>query len=79
MAEDWNAIAAEVDAALREVADISQPNGSPATLRIPGATEPTDPWDPPGGTASYAELIVLQDTREMRDVMERWWGRRYAP
>lgn len=67
MAEDWNAIAAEVDAALRSVADISQPNGFPATLRIPAGGAPTNPWDPPGGDVTYAELVVIQDTREMKD------------
>ncbi len=67
MAEHWNKIAAEVDAALRSVADISQPNGFPATLRIPAGGAPTNPWDPPGGDVTYAELVVIQDTREVRD------------
>lgn len=67
MAEDWNAIAKEVDAALRSVADISQPDGFPATLRIPGGEAPANPWDPSTGDAAYAELVVIQDTREVRD------------
>lgn len=68
MAEDWNAVAAEVDAALRSVGDISQPNGYPATLRIPGNGQQQNPWDPPSGSVTYAELVVVQDTREMKDV-----------
>lgn len=38
MAEDWTAIAAEVDAAIRSIGDVSQPDGYPLTLRIPRAT-----------------------------------------
>lgn len=68
MAEDWNSIAAEVDQALRSVGDISQPNGFPATLRIPAGAPPAQPWDPPTGDVTYAELVVVQDTREMKDV-----------
>jgi hypothetical protein len=68
MSEDWNAIAAEVDAALRSVGDIDQPDGFPATLRIPPDDAPANPWDPPGGTPTYAELVIVQDTREVRDV-----------
>jgi hypothetical protein len=67
MAEDWAKIAQEVDEALRSVADISQPNGFPATLRIPGNGQQQNPWDPPGGDVTYAELVVIQDTREVRD------------
>ncbi|MET3587854.1 hypothetical protein ABID21_003985 [Pseudorhizobium tarimense] len=36
MPDDWNAIAAEVADAIRSVSDISQPNGYPVTLRMPG-------------------------------------------
>lgn len=64
---DYDAIAREVDQALRSVADISQPNGFPATLRIPGAGQQQNPWDPPSGTPTYVELVVVQDTREMKD------------
>lgn len=67
MAENWTAIAAEVDQALRSVADISQPNGFPVTFRIPAGGAPANPWDPPSGSVTYAELVAVQDTREMRD------------
>lgn len=68
MAEDWNAIAAEVDAALRSVADISQPNGFPATLRKPAGSAPANPWEPPSGDPTYHHVIVMVSDKELRDV-----------
>jgi hypothetical protein len=68
VAEDWNAIAAAVDEALRSVADIGQPDGFPATLCIPASGQGENPWDPPGGEPTYATIYVIQDTREVRDV-----------
>ncbi|CAD7023166.1 hypothetical protein REJC140_00115 [Pseudorhizobium endolithicum] len=65
--EDWNAIAAEVSDAIRSVSDISQPNGYPVTLRIPG--EATGPeWDPqPGGGPTYKTLYAVEGFQEVRD------------
>ncbi|WP_240233612.1 hypothetical protein [Devosia lacusdianchii] len=66
--EDWSSIAAEVTDALRSVADTSQPGGYPATLRIPPGGPPANPWEPPSDLPTYAELVVVQDTRELKDV-----------
>jgi hypothetical protein len=68
MAEDWSAIAAEVDAALKSVADISQASGYPATLRIPASGEPANPWDPPSGSPTYSTVYVVEGVREIRDI-----------
>lgn len=66
MAEDWNAIAAEVDQAIRSVGDISQPDGFPATLRRAG--EPSgSPYDPTPGTPTYTTLRVLDRNEAVRD------------
>lgn len=67
MPEDWNAIAAEVDAALKSVADVRQAGGYPATLRHPPAGTPTNPWDPPGGSPTFATVYVVEGVREIRD------------
>ena len=68
MPEDWTAVAAEVELAIRSVGDISQPNGYPATLRretIAGGV----PWDPTSGTPTitYTTLRVLDFSEEQRD------------
>ena len=68
MAEDWNAIASEVDAALKSVADISMPGGYPAVLRSGGNAPPANPWDPPGGDPVYSTVYVIEGVREIRDV-----------
>lgn len=68
MPEDWNAIAAEVDAAIKSVADVGQPGGYPATLRLEPAGAPANPWDPPSGDPTYATVYVLEGVREIRDV-----------
>ena len=67
MSENWNAVAVEVDAALRAVADISQAGGYPATLQIPPAGSPPHPWDPPAGSPTYATVYVVEGVREIRD------------
>jgi len=69
MAEDWNAIAAEVDAALKSVADVSQPGGYPSTLQMPPAGSPANPWDPPAGSPTYATVYVVEGVREIRDAV----------
>lgn len=67
--EDWTAIAAEVEDALRSIGDASQPEGYPATIRKAGAGAPANPWDPPpGGAPTYHKVIVLQSDKELRDV-----------
>ncbi|KQU96442.1 hypothetical protein [Devosia sp. Root105] len=67
MPEDWNAIAAEVDAALKSVADVSQTGGYPATLQMPPSGGPANPWDPPAGSPTYATVFVVEGVREIRD------------
>jgi hypothetical protein len=66
MAEDWNAIAAEVDDALKEVSDISQADGFKATLRKVSVSG-GDPWNPGSGTetVTYTALTVIDS--EIRD------------
>lgn len=64
--EDWRAIAAEVDAAIRSVSDVSQPNGYPVTLRIPGEAT-GDPWDPQPGVTTYKTLYAVEGFQEIRD------------
>lgn len=64
--EDWNAIAAEVAEGIRSVSDVSQPNGYPVTLRIPG--EATGPeWDPQPGMPVYRTLYAVEGFQEVRD------------
>lgn len=67
MPEDWNAIAAEVDAALKSVADIGQAGGYPATLQMPPAGVPANPWDPPAGSPTYSTVYVVEGVREILD------------
>ncbi|MCF6371053.1 hypothetical protein [Rhizobium halophilum] len=69
MSEDWNAIAAEVDAAIRSVSDVSQPYGYPVTLRMPGALTGPD-WDPNIGPPTYRTLYAVEGFQEIRDP----WG-----
>lgn len=66
MSEDWNAIALEVDEAIRSVGDVSQPDGYPVTLRIPGAiTGP--PYDPVEEPPAYKTLHCVEGYQEIRD------------
>lgn len=68
MAEDWNAVAAEVEAALASIGDISEPNGHPAVIRKAGSSAPANPWDPPGGNPTYHQVVVLISDKELRDI-----------
>lgn len=64
--EDWNAIAAEVAEAIRSVSDVSQTNGYPVTLRIPGTL--TGPgWDPQIDPPTYKTLYAVEGFQEIRD------------
>lgn len=66
MSEDWNAIALEVEEAIRSVGDASQPDGYPVTLRIPGAiTGP--PYDPVEEPPTYKSLRCIEGYQEIRD------------
>ncbi|MEF2073488.1 hypothetical protein [Consotaella aegiceratis] len=69
MAEDWSSIAAEVDAALLEIADVSQSDGHIATLRRMVSSGGGNPWEPGGGTTTttYHELAVVEGFEEVRD------------
>ncbi|MCJ8519014.1 hypothetical protein ABID21_001921 [Pseudorhizobium tarimense] len=67
MPEDWSAIAAEVADAISSVSDVSQPDGYPVTLRIPGATDPDRPWDPTIGPPIYRTLYAVEGFQEIRD------------
>ena len=66
MAENWAAIAAEVDAALKSVG--STDAGFSATL-MQSTTTGGEPWDPTGGTTvqTYSTVTVVQGVREIRD------------
>ncbi len=68
MAEDWAALAAEVDEAIRSVADIGQPEGYPAALLIPADGASAAPGGPPTGTGAYATVYCLEGVREIRDM-----------
>ncbi|TPW26030.1 hypothetical protein [Pararhizobium mangrovi] len=63
MAEDWNAIAAEVEGALKEVGNW------PVTLRYVTKVEGGDPYDPDSGTATphYVTLYAVQGYEQVRD------------
>lgn len=66
MAEDWSSIAAEVTEAIRSVSDVSQPNGYPVTLRIPGTQTGPD-YDPVIGPPTYKTLYAVEGFQEIRD------------
>ena len=68
MAEDWNAVAAEVEDALRSIGDVSQPEGYPATIRKPAGGAPASPWEAPSGVPTYHQVIVLVSDKELLDV-----------
>lgn len=70
MAEDWDAIAAEVETAIRSIGDTSQPDGYPATIRriVPGAVDPAEPWIPAEPTITYTTVRVVVFDKELRDV-----------
>lgn len=66
--EDWSDIAAEVEGALREVADVSQPDGFPVVLRRVTVTGGND-WDPGSGTQdiTYHAFVGFETVQEVRD------------
>lgn len=66
MSEDWRSVAAEVAAAIRSVSDVSQPNGYPVTLRIPGTQTGPD-YDPVIGPPTYKTLHCIEGFQEIRD------------
>lgn len=66
--EDWFSIATEVEEAIASIGDVSQPNGYPATLRKDGAGAPANPWEPPSGTPTYYQVIVMVSDKELRDI-----------
>lgn len=65
MSEDWSAVAAEVEGALRSIGDMSQPDGFPVALRRMSAG---DPYNPDAGTTpTYTDFVALDEKREVRD------------
>jgi hypothetical protein len=68
MAEHWKGIAAEVEDALRSIADVNEPSKQSATIRKDPNGPPPQPWDPPGGTPTYHKVIVLVSDKELRDI-----------
>jgi len=70
MAEDWNAIAAEVETAIRSIGDTSQADGYPATIRrvVPGTPDPAEPWIPVDPTITYTTVRVVVFDKELRDI-----------
>lgn len=68
MAEDYASIAAEVEAALLEAADVSQPNGYPATIWRKGAQTGGSDFEPVYGDPTYYQVIVMVSDKEVRDM-----------
>lgn len=68
MAEDWGSVAQEVEQALRSIGDTTEPNGHPAVIRKAGSGEPENPWDPPGGSPTYHQVVVMISDQELRDI-----------
>lgn len=70
MAEDWSAVAAEVEEALRSIGDVSEPDGHPAVIRklVPGVVDPATPWIEPVDTITYHQVVVLISDKELRDI-----------
>jgi hypothetical protein len=64
--EDWTSIAAEVADAIRSVSEVSQPNGYPVTLRIPGTLTGPD-WNPTIGPPTYKTMYAVEGFQEIRD------------
>jgi len=62
--ENWTAIAAEVDEAIKSVASTDE--GYPATIRQQSASG-GDPWDPVTASA-YTTVRVLEENRRIRAV-----------
>lgn len=70
MAKDWGKIAGKVERAIKKVADTSQPDGYPATIRreVPGAVDPDEPFIPGEPTITYTTVRVVVFDKELRDV-----------
>lgn len=65
---NYGRIAREAEKAIRSIGDITEPNGHPAVIRKAGAGAPINPWDPPGGTPTYHQVVVLISNDELRDI-----------
>lgn len=68
MVEDWASVAAEVEAAIASIGDVSQPDGFPATLRRVSTVPGAEPWDPPVETITYLTIRVVDENRRLRDI-----------
>lgn len=68
MAEDWSAIAAEVEGALASIGDTSQPSGYPATIRRAGVRTGGPDYAPEYGDPTYYQVVVMVSDKELRDV-----------
>lgn len=70
MPKDWGKIAAKVQRAIVKVADTSQPDGYPATIRrvVPGTPDPAEPWILVDPTITYTTVRVVVFDKELRDV-----------
>ena len=64
MSIDWNAIAVEVDEALKSIGETD--DGFPVALKVPGAQSGSD-LDPTFADPTYVDLVGLQDTKQVRD------------
>jgi len=68
MAEDWAAVAAEVEAAIASVGDVSQPEGFPAVLKRVVLGEAPNEWTPPSEETTFLTIRVVDDNRRLRDI-----------
>lgn len=66
MPEDWNAVASEVAEAIRSVSDVSQPDGYPVTIRVPGELTGPD-YDPVQGPPTYHTFYCVDTDQMLRD------------
>lgn len=67
MSEDWASVAAEVEAAIVSVGDVSQASGYPATIRRDGAVT-GDAWNPTVGNPTYFAVKAIVTDIEQRDI-----------
>jgi hypothetical protein len=68
LAEDWASIAAEVEAAIASIGDVSQPDGFPAALRRVTTEPGENPWNPPVETVAYLTIRVVDENKRLRDI-----------
>jgi hypothetical protein len=66
LSEDWHAIAAEVDEAIRSIGETD--DGFPCALRVPPNGAPANPWDAPTGSPTYHTVYVVDDRHQLRDI-----------